>query len=624
MILLTRSGKHWTLVLALFALQSSTSAQQVTFDELSENAGIEHGFQASSSIGGGVAVFDFDNDGWQDIYLCGGEASDKLFRNDGDGTFTDVSASSGISAVSGIFTLGVVTGDIDNDGYRDILLTTFFGSENQLLRNNGNGTFSLLPGAALADGMNWTTAASFGDVNGDGLLDIYITSYVFNSGFVTDSSGVITGFDHDCDPNYLFINNGNLTFTEMAAQYGVNDEGCALATAFTDYDNDSDIDIMVVNDFGEWVIPNGLFRWDADGSTYLDVRDLTNMNAGIYGMGVAAGDYDRDGDLDYYMTNIGRNLLNRNDNAVFTDVTTDAAVENDSVNGFNTAGWGCAFLDVDNDAWPDLFISNGLIPSAQIIAVAVDQPNVLYMNNADGTFSDRSVEATINSDRRGRGLAVGDFNKDGKMDVIVNNLHDESADSTQVELYMNTTAVVGNWLKVQLTGVQSNRDAFGSHVSVWINGAETVMEVDGGSSYSSQSTSVLHFGLGSAEVADSVMARFPSGIVRKFENIAAGQTLQILEDVATQQTYPSAERPELHIWQDDSQNLHVQNGASFKGSVKLIIYDALGRQIVNEIPCSGCSEFSLSLTSCHADGLISWLLLDTEHSWSGKLVKSVR
>jgi hypothetical protein len=503
---------------------------QVLFDEISSQIGISHMHRSNEFLGGGVAIFDFDNDGWEDIYLTGGENHDRLLRNLGNWQFQDASFSSGVASISSTGSFGVVTGDIDNDGYRDILVTTEMNHRSRLLHNQGNGTFVQLT-SAFDDGTSWKTAASFGDVNSDGLLDFYIGAYVFDVEFIFDQNNVIIGFQHHCSPNYLFINNGDLTFTDATSIYEVADTGCALATAFTDFDNDRDVDLILGNDFGAWVVPSTLFQNQLPLEDLDDVGAQTNMDFQIYGMGIAISDIDKDADLDYYQTNLGRNILSRNDAGVFADITTEANVESDSTGQLLNTGWGCFFFDANNDSWPDLFVGNGEIAAAAIIDNAELDSNRLYINNGDLTFTDVSASAGLGSVLRARGAAYADLDRDGKLDFVVNNVHGFQ-DSTHFEVYKNVS-VVGNWIAFKLLGVQSNRDAFGAHVRLVQNGVSAVAEVDGGSSHASQNSSIVHFGLGSATVVDSVIVTFPSGIERIFTELGANQVVQVVEDVAT-------------------------------------------------------------------------------------------
>lgn len=281
----------YIFIFLCFCVTSPTLFAQLAFSDQATAAGISHESIVPFYVGGGVAFFDYNNDGYEDIYLTGGMNSDKLYRNNGDGSFTDVSVAAGIvNATQNSITLGVTTGDLDNDGDREILVTTEETYGLILFKNNGNGTFNNIAniaGLALAAYGSYT--ASFGDYNEDGFLDIYIANYVDEIDFHYDTLGEINGFAHTCFPNYLYLNNGNLTFTERAAIEAVADTGCTLSVSFTDYDSDGDVDIFSVNDFGEDIIPNQMYQNNA--GTFSNVSSSTSIDTpGIYGMGLAIGD----------------------------------------------------------------------------------------------------------------------------------------------------------------------------------------------------------------------------------------------------------------------------------------------------------------------------------------------
>lgn len=502
---------------------------QVLFTDVTEAAGISHYQRSELHIGGGVAIFDMDNDGWEDIYLTGGDHRDHLYRNNGDGTFTEVGVAAGFGFTAAVATYGVATGDVDNDGFRDMLILTEMPNANMLYMNNGDGTFIRAVTAFDFHTGQRSMSASFGDVNGDGLLDVYVTNYV-DIATVIFQGPTPVGFDHQCFEDQLLINNGNATFMDATAAYGIDQQGCGLGTALTDFDLDGHLDIVVVNDFGQWVIPNALYRNLSPDAFFEDVAPETGMDGGFYGMGVAIGDYDRDGDLDYYMTNIGANFLYRNDGAFFTEVAQEAGVINDSVNGLNTTGWGCFFFDADNDGWQDLFVANGEIPAAQFIANSEEDPDKLFRNNGDGTFTDITWNAGIGSLHRSRGAAFGDLNNDGRLDVVVNGVRRLTSEPASARVYFNLTENGHHWLKIRAEGVQSNRDAFGSIVRIVVAGQSQMAEISGGSSHASHNSSIAHFGLGQATVADSVIVRFPSGIVRVQTEVDADQVIHVIED----------------------------------------------------------------------------------------------
>ncbi|MEM7037237.1 MAG: VCBS repeat-containing protein, partial [Bacteroidota bacterium] len=250
--------RHFFL-LGLALLWSPLFSQ--SFTEVAPTAGIQHVARNNAQMGTGLAWFDYDADGDEDLYAVGGLAGSALYRNNGDGTFTDVTAGSGIVVPDSNFTQGVVTGDIDNDGYRDIYISTLWNLPNYLFHNNGDGTFTnITMSSGIGADSLWVSSAAFGDFNLDGLLDLYTGGYVWFPALTYDSGGVPNGYAHRCMPNQLYLNNGNLTFTDVAGTYMVGDTGCALSVVFTDFDRDHDQDIFIANDFGEWVYPNGLYE----------------------------------------------------------------------------------------------------------------------------------------------------------------------------------------------------------------------------------------------------------------------------------------------------------------------------------------------------------------------------
>ena len=562
------------MVSLVFVLHGGALRAQVAFEETAVQAGINHMHRSMFQMGGGIAVLDFDNDGWEDVYLTGGLDPDRLYRNLGNGQFEDVSSQSGITGITtGHESFGVAAGDLDNDGDRDIIVTGSIGNPVLLLRNQGDGTFALAANALPSNNV-WTTSVSLGDINKDGYLDIYIAAYVFSSQMIRDEFNNVVGFAHDCSANLLFINNGNFTFTEAASGYGLADQGCALAVAFTDFDNDNDADVLLTNDFGEWVLPSGLFRNQYPQNWFDDISGQYQMDVEMYGMGIAIGDYDRDLDLDYYQTNIGRNLLSRNDGGVFEDVTTEAEVENDSLNGLNTTSWGCFFFDADNDSWTDLFVANGQLPVAPFIANVPNDPNKLYLNNADGTFSDVSDSAGLSSPQRSHGAVFADFDKDGRVDVMVSN-NGNMAGVSRVEYFRNVTSNNNHWVSFTLEGSQSNRDAIGSRVTAWIDGLPLLAEVDGGSSHASHNSTRVHFGVGDATVLDSVSVLFPSGISYTFVDVVVDQNHHIEEDVAVSLAEP--EQGNVVSILSTESGIVIQAAKSADAEIELL--DMLGRTV---------------------------------------------
>lgn len=518
------------------------------FVEVSEQSGLIHVFQHFGLMGGGVVVADFDNDGYDDVYLNGGINADRLFHNNANGTFTDISNAAGLTFFDTLYTFGASAADIDNDGDQDIFVTTWgYASApfqqklpNILLLNNGNGTFTDISAqAGITDSSNSTTAA-FGDINKDGFLDIYVGNYVDTMKFLYDSLGTTIGYDPDGTTNYLYLNNGNNTFTEISGLTGTGNYGCALAISFSDYDNDMDLDIIVANDFGEWTgNGNALLENQYPADTFVNVAQLSGMYAEMYGMGIATGDYDNDGDLDYYITNIGKNILHRNNgDGTFSDVTDVANVANEWViiDSLRTTGWGANFFDYDSDGDLDLYVSNGWV-NALIPPTSELDFNKLYENQGNGQFIDVSLVLGFDSTFSHRGSALIDFDNDGDMDLIsvANNFKWplNSVDTARVRLYRNDNPNSGNWLEANLKGYCSNRDGIGSRIQVNSGGRSFIREVSGGSSHASRNTLRVHLGLDTITMIDTLWVFWPSGYRQFYLNVGVNQIIELVEDSAT-------------------------------------------------------------------------------------------
>jgi hypothetical protein len=530
------------------ALSGSPALAQ-GFREVSREAGIDHVAVDPHRVAGGVAFFDYDGDGDDDLWLTGGRNPDRLYRNRGDGTFDNVTEAAGLGILAGIPTVGVVTGDIDNDGDRDVFVTTFEGYPNVLLRNEGDGTFTDVSTAAGVVGPPvWSTAAAFGDYDLDGFLDLYVGNYATYDGLPYDEH--LTGGI----PNFLYRNRGDGTFEEVASRLGVDDpDGLALAVAFTDYDGDADVDIWVTNDFGYLFEEDKLYRNDVAEGRFREVGEELGVDNEINGMGIAAGDFDEDGDLDYYITNMARNRLQENlqrgrgsegeGRGRFVDVARAKGIDDEWA-----TSWGAAFVDVDLDGHLDLLLSNGrVLPSYNLeymdhLQRLVQPPaKRLWMGDGRGSFVEVGQEAGIADTSRGRGLAWADIDDDGDVDFAIAVLVLEEPTREHALVFRNEGHPGRNWLKVKLVGTVSNRDGFGSRIRVVGGGRSQIREIDGGSSYLSQNSSVAHFGLGSDAMADSVVVTWPGGRTEVATEVRANQTLTLVEGMLA--AGPSPETP---------------------------------------------------------------------------------
>ncbi len=530
--------KRITISIIFLAISLQTAFAQFQLIRKSEEKGIIHYFQNLQEMGGGSAFADINNDGWQDVWINGGSQNEKLYINDGTGSFIDMSMDAGIDAMSISGTTGVIVGDINNDGHRDVFLISSAGTHNYLLYNNGDGSFTDISlEAGILQDTSFSMSASFADINLDGYLDIYVGNYISEINLLYDNNGVAIGFDHTCSEDYLYLNNQDNTFQKLGADFWENQEGCVLASTFTDYDLDGDQDLMIANDFGEWITPNKLFNNNYPENSLSEMSTALGMNVGIYAMGIAIGDYDLDEDLDYYVTNLGRNVLLNNDDGLFLDKTEYAGVEDIKFQDLNTVGWGTSFQDMDLDMYPDLLVANGYIPagggSLDWLASNPNNPNKLYLNNQDGTFEDASTATGFSDKSKARGLAAADIDNDGDVDVMV--VHVNAlilpGEEIRVALYENTLSSNHNWVKLSLEGVKSNRDALGSVVKLYSGGNVLIRELNGGSSHVSQNSSVLHFGLADNSQVDSINVFWPGGAKQTIIDPAINTTVHVVEDL---------------------------------------------------------------------------------------------
>ncbi len=507
------------------------------------------------ATGCGCAFFDYDNDGWLDIFLLSGTrlegapagASNRLYKNNRDGTFTDVTEKAGLTAAG--WASAVCVGDYNNDGFED-LFCTYFG-QNRLFRNNGDGTFTDVTRTAglWTEQTRWGAGCSFVDYNRDGRLDLFVSNYVrfsFDHAPVPGENVNCNwkGIPVECGPrglptgrHSLYRNNGDGTFTDVSQQAGISvaTESYGMTVVAADFDEDGWPDIYVACDSTSSLLfmnnHDGTFREEG----VMRGVALSDDGAEQAGMGVGVGDYDLDGHLDIFKTHFAddANGLYHNDGkGNFDDVTRSSrlAVETRYI------CWGGGIVDLDNDGYPDLFMVSGSVyPEVErkLPQYANKTPRALFRNLGNGTFEELVEQAGpgVAEAHCSRGCAFGDFDNDGDLDILIVNLNEPPS------LLRNDVSGKPNWIKVKLEGVKSNRSAIGARVLVRYGGRVQAQAVLSQSSFYSANDSRLHFGLGSARTAD-IEVYWPSGLVERYPGQAANQWLRLREGSGSRASRP--------------------------------------------------------------------------------------
>ena len=510
------------------------------FRKSQDAAGIDYNFAQKTYNGGGAAWVDLDNDGDDDLYLVGGDKIDKIYINNGDGTFDEL-ANPGLEQTENFYTTGVIYGDLDNDGDKDLFVNTYFSDteafcKNLLYINNGDLTFTESWEWDRDEDKSMTMGSVFIDYNLDGLLDIYTVNYVEVAQFTFDDQNMINGFDHECFVNRMYRNDGNLNFTDVTDEQGLGNNGCALAVTATDYDGDHDLDLLLGNDFGPFLQGNRMYQNDRENNTFEEQSEELGANTEMFSMGIAVADYDNDLDLDYYISNLAANVLLENDGGVLTDVATLAQVTNTYSYGDSSlaVSWGNLFADIDNDGDEDLFVSNGYVPApVNLATTSILDPDRLFINNGDKTFTMVDSAVGITNELPARGAAYSDYDMDGDIDIL-SVVFDKPnfGGINQTVLYENITETNNNWIGINLEGTQVNRDAYGSKIYVHTPENIYLRELSGGASFCSQHTSTLHIGLGDETQVDSVVVIWTGGQNQQTEqNILINTITTIIENM---------------------------------------------------------------------------------------------
>ena len=486
-----------------------------TWDEFTGKV-LAHGY-----LGTGQAWADYDNDGWVDLFLAGGQSPSTLYRNNGDGTFS-ISEHTAEVALADTWTGGAVWADYDNDGWRDLYVLAH--GPNTLFRNEAGAGFRDVTAAAGVGDAGKGSTATWGDYDADGFLDLFVANWRCFPECARDNAAALAS-------DRLYRNRGDGTFVDVSGLLGAKLQGAAFSASFADFDSDGDPDIYVVNDKVEHPIGNVLWRNDGPGCAgwcWSDASDETRTGNVGYGMGLAVGDYDNDLDLDFYFSDMGEPMsLLQNVDGRFRDATEAAGVGAEQPGG--AVGWGTVFFDFDNDGWLDLFLATSgyagrFESSGELVDFLFPYTNVLFRNRGYGNYVDVSPPSWHRRRSPSMGVAYADYDRDGLVDLVVGNFN------LGYTLYRNTglAAAGHHWLRVRLEGRPPvNRDAIGARVLVTpADGRARMQEVKSGSSLGAGNDTALHFGLGRSSTV-SVRVVWPNGVQEELGEVAVDRVLHL-------------------------------------------------------------------------------------------------
>ena len=586
----------FTFLFLVFFHHLSEAQEQTLFQDVSVSAGVAFNHVSlpngrGMGMNSGAAWFDYDKDGFLDLYVTQGYGSNALYKNNGDGTFTDVATELGATDSLNIGA-GVSIADYDNDGWSDIFLAN--ANEDVLLKNqNGERFTDVTSDVGINDvQLDRGTSASWGDFNNDGFLDLYVSNHfnLYNQ--------------QDIHQDRLFMNNQGKSFTDVSEWLGIEAlEGYGFIGTWTDFDNDGDLDLFVINDcgFSEIFHSSKLFRNDGPSLNgpwrFTDVSERTGADHCQNGMGIAVGDYDRDGLQEYFYTNIGeKTLLLHFDSGTFYDTAESSGVYAYHPDGRQQWTWGANFFDYDLDGWLDLYVAAGTL-WLQTDTEQNPQRNMLFRNKGDGSFEDVSAVSGIDDHRRSRSPVYADYDRDGDVDLFLVNVGQEAV------LFENTLSKNNQYLIVDLEGVLSNRDGIGARLKLTTpDGAVQYWETRSGSSLGGGDDRAAYFGLGSNTLVSSLEITWPSGHVQVLQNLEVNQHLLVKESVLTthnEQVLPSIPQGTMSVYPNPFHHdfyLYIQT--SYPCEVILEMFDILGRQVSPPVRMS-ISSSSQSISWYH-------------------------
>jgi hypothetical protein len=516
------------------------------FTDISEEAGIQHYFEVFEGMfGGGIAVLDFNNDCYEDLYLTGGMQEDQLLLNLKNGTFENVFKKAKLDAALNFVTQGVATADFNRDGWMDLFVTTITTkdkkktiprAQNLIFINQGDGTFKDESKTfGIQDTESFSTGIAIGDFNLDGYPDVYVGNYFtdYDGGLKEISDATVVNAGRTAN-GYLYENRGGKKLVEVSKKYCIDHRGFSFGGIFTDFDNDNDLDLMVNNDFGYKAKPNYLLENLYPKKEFKYVEADYEMDLRINAMGGATADINADGFLDYFISNIrfNRFMIQNPDKKIFEDQAEALGTQ------LFTISWGANFNDFDHDGDIDLFVANGdLNPNC------VPMYN-FYFENKEGQFYEHSSKFGLKDYGIGRGSALFDLENDGDMDLIMvaQKPTMEYGPQSITRLYRNDIAA-GNYLQVKLKGNASTLSALGARIQVFSDSLFLNQEIDGGNtSHLSHNSTLAHFGLGNRKKIDSLQVIWPGGAMTKMKEIQTNQRIFIEE------TQPFKEKKSLMVW----------------------------------------------------------------------------